>query len=172
MSKRPHGAPVAWLYPQAMRNGDVIEQRQLDHSWLQPCAEHEHDYIKGEPLVLLSEHQPQVLTRHQREQRVYIAGPMMGIPDYNVQAFNEAANLLKRQGFLVENPADHGIVPGAVWEDYMAYDLNRLGLCGCIYMLPGWASSRGATVEWRLAAMLKMRVLFAPGAESSIHEPF
>jgi hypothetical protein len=154
-----------------MRQGDVIEHYQRDHSWLNPCAEHEHDYIKGEALVLESEHKPQVLTRHQREQRVYVAGPMTGIADYNFPAFNAAADMLKRQGFLVENPADHGIVDGATWEDYFSYDLARLGLCGTIYLLPGWSHSKGATMEWRLAVFLKMRILFAPDAESSFHDP-
>jgi hypothetical protein len=38
-------------------------------------------------------------------------------------------------GYEVENPADHGIVPGAEWADYMAYDLTRPGLCGMIALL-------------------------------------
>lgn len=165
MTKRAHGAPVAWLYRQAMRQGDVIETMCLDNSWLRPCAEHEHDYIKGEPLVLESESRPQVLTREQRERRVYIAGPMTGIPEYNYPAFNAAAEILRKCGYLPVNPADHGIVDGAVWEDYFAYDLGQLGTCGRLYLLPGWTRSKGAIIEFQLATALKMEIMLHPDAE-------
>lgn len=163
--RRPYGAPVAWLYREANRHQDVIERQQLDHSWLSPCAQHEHDYIKGEALVLESESRPQVLLRDQRERRVYIAGPMTGIPDFNFPAFNEAAEVLRKCGFLPVNPADHGVVEGATWEDYLAYDLGRLGTCGKLYLLPGWTSSRGAVIEYRLARALAMEIKLHPGAE-------
>lgn len=45
--------------------------------------------------------------------RVYLAGPMTGIADYNFPAFNAAAARLRAEGFDVVNPADHGVVDGA-----------------------------------------------------------
>lgn len=45
--------------------------------------------------------------------RVYLAGPMTGIADYNFPAFNAAAARLRAVGFDVVNPADHGVVEGA-----------------------------------------------------------
>lgn len=37
--------------------------------------------------------------------KIYIAGPMTGIPDYNRPAFNEYAAKLVEQGHTVLNPA-------------------------------------------------------------------
>lgn len=96
-----------------------------------------------------------------RNKRVYVAGPMTGIEDFNYPAFNDIADRLRAQGYQVENPADHGIVPGAEWADYMAYDLTRLGLCGVIALLPGWDLSQGARLEVMIAEHLGMRVVNA-----------
>jgi hypothetical protein len=49
-----------------------------------------------------------------RASRGYVAGPMTGIKDFNYPAFNAVAEDLRAQGYEVENPADHGIVEGAV----------------------------------------------------------
>lgn len=75
---------------------------------------------------------PGVTLAAARKKRVYVAGPMTGLKDFNYPAFNAAADALRALGYQVENPADHGIVEGAVWADYMAYDLTRLGLCGTL----------------------------------------
>lgn len=151
--------PVAWVYRNAMRTGHALEWTQIDHSWLKPDAQHEHDYIKGEALVLQSEWEPRVLLASERQARVYIAGPMTGIDDYNFPAFFAAEENIKSLGFEVENPARHGIVEGATWADYMAYDLGRLALCNTIFMLPGWSKSKGATIERNLAKSLGMTIL-------------
>ena len=50
-----------------------------------------------------------------RANRVYVAGPMTGIAEHNFPAFNAAAASLRAAGWHVENPADHGDVPGAAW---------------------------------------------------------
>lgn len=96
-----------------------------------------------------------------RANRVYVAGPMTGIADFNYPAFNAVADQLRAQGYEVENPADHGIVEGAQWADYMAYDLTRLGLCGVIALLPDWEKSQGARLEVLIAERLGMTVVNA-----------
>ena len=90
-----------------------------------------------------------------------MAGPMTGIEDFNYTAFNAVAALLRDKGYEVENPADHGIVEGAQWADYMAYDLTRLGLCGVIALLPDWEKSQGARLEVMVAEQLGMTVVNA-----------
>lgn len=60
---------------------------------------------------------PGVTLQAARANRVYVAGPMTGIPDFNYPAFNAVADQLRAQGYEVENPADHGIVEGAQWAD-------------------------------------------------------
>jgi hypothetical protein len=104
---------------------------------------------------------PGVTLAAARANRVYLAGPMTGIADFNYPAFNTMAARLRAAGYEVENPADHGTVEGAVWADYMAYDLTRLGLCGMIALLPGWDLSQGARLEVMIAEHLSMRVVNA-----------
>ncbi|WP_085631492.1 DUF4406 domain-containing protein [Pseudomonas sp. R16(2017)] len=93
-----------------------------------------------------------------RANRIYLAGPMTGFEDFNFPAFNAMAAKLRARGYVVENPAEHGIVQGADWADYMAYDLTRLGLCGQVAVLPGWEKSKGARLEVHIARELGMQV--------------
>lgn len=108
---------------------------------------------------------PKGFTPHtQRRNRVYVAGPMTGLQDFNYPAFNAAAVELRTQGWHVENPADHGVIEGATWEDYLAYDLTRLGTCGAIYLLQDWELSKGAVLEHHIAQTLGLEVMYAPNA--------
>jgi len=105
-----------------------------------------------------------------RANRIYVAGPMTGLPDLNFPAFNAAAAELRAEGWHVENPAEHGIVDGAQWSDYMHTDLQQLSTCCAIYLLPGWSKSRGATLEAHVAQALGMAVYYAPNAETQAVE--
>lgn len=109
---------------------------------------------------------PPVALAPARAGRTYIAGPMTGLPDFNHATFNAAAAALRAQGRTVINPADHGVVPGAAWEDYVRADLALLAGCEIIYLLPGWSRSRGAMLEHHVARTLGMPVEFADGAET------
>lgn len=80
---------------------------------------------------------PRVLLDADREMRVYIAGPMTGLADYNFPAFNAMADKMRAAGWHVESPADHGLVPGAEWADYLRYDIGCLASCEAIMLLPG-----------------------------------
>lgn len=92
-----------------------------------------------------------------RKNRIYIAGPMSGIPEHNFPAFNAAAESLRAAGWHVENPADHGAIEGAEWSDYLRYDIACLATCEAIALLPGWHKSKGACLEFSLAGSLGMR---------------
>jgi len=96
-----------------------------------------------------------------RANRLYLAGPMTGFEDFNFPAFNKMAAELRARGYVVENPAEHGVVDGADWADYMAYDLTRFGLCGQVAVLPGWEISKGARLEVHIARELGMKVVNA-----------
>ncbi len=103
--------------------------------------------------------------RTHRERRVYVAGPMTGLPEFNFPAFNAVAEQLSARGMHVENPAQHGHVDGASWADYLRYDLSRLVTCSVIHLLPGWSQSRGATLELYVAFTLGLAIQYADGAE-------
>jgi hypothetical protein len=100
-----------------------------------------------------------------RKNRIYIAGPMTGLPEYNFPAFNAAAKLLRAAGWHVENPAEHGHVEGAGWSDYLRWDLTRIATVSTMYLLPGWKKSKGARLEVTVARELGIELICAPGAE-------
>lgn len=100
-----------------------------------------------------------------RHMRAYVAGPMTGHKDFNFPAFNAAADALRAAGWHVENPADHGVVGGAQWADYMHLDIACLATCSTIHLLPGWSKSKGAALEVFIAQALGMEFQYADGAE-------
>ena len=110
--------------------------------------------------------------------KIYLSGPMTGLPENNYPAFHEAARTLRAKGHKVVNPAEihpHGwlrrllhrvlrvlrLVRGKqlapTWADYMRADLRALLDCEAIALLPGWDRSRGARCEVSIADDLGMR---------------
>jgi hypothetical protein len=97
--------------------------------------------------------------------RVYIAGPMSNLPQFNFPAFYAAAAELRTQGFEVVSPAelDDAEDKGAAllskdgdpksasrtWGDFLARDVKLLADTGIegIVFLPGWHKSKGAKLE-------------------------
>jgi len=97
--------------------------------------------------------------------RVYVAGPMTGLPERNFPAFNQEAERLRAEGLQVLNPADHGIVDGADWADYLRHDIAGLASCERIHLLRGWTKSKGACLEMTIAKALGMTVTYQVDAE-------
>jgi hypothetical protein len=91
--------------------------------------------------------------------KVYIAGPMTGLPDYNYPAFNEAGQQLVARGYVVENPAQNAEPPCKSWLGYMRMALPQMVGCDVVALLPGWHTSRGAGIERQLALDLGLRVV-------------
>lgn len=81
--------------------------------------------------------------------RIYIAGPMTGLPEFNYPAFHAEAARLRTLGFHVENPAENPEQP--TWEAYMRQALRQMLTCEAVAFLPGWAESRGALLERQVA---------------------
>lgn len=128
-----------------------------------------HNAIVSQTAAPIAQTAPQqgVQLADTRRSRIYLAGPMTGIADYNFSAFNAEADRLRGQGYHVENPADHGVVEGGDWADYLRYDIGRLATCECIHLLPGWSQSSGAKLEVSIAKALGMHILYAEGAETT-----
>ncbi|MDE1997975.1 MAG: DUF4406 domain-containing protein [Burkholderiales bacterium] len=116
------------------------------------------------PATHWTEHEPVRLASF-RTGRVYLAGPMTGIADFNFPAFNAEADLLRPNCTAVINPAEHGIVAGANWSDYLRHDIAGLVSCERIHLLRGWSKSKGAQLEYTIAKALGMAVTFQDGAE-------
>jgi nucleoside 2-deoxyribosyltransferase len=86
--------------------------------------------------------------------KVYISGPITGMPRLNKRAFKAAAKTLSKQGMQSVNPHDNGVPPAEAWEKHMRADIKLLMDCDAVVMLKGWENSRGARIEFRLADSL------------------
>ena len=93
--------------------------------------------------------------------RVYVAGPMTGLPDLNFPAFHAAAEKLRAEGHDAINPAEIVADTSTSWLDCMRADIAQLVKCDAVYMLPGWKNSRGATLEHHIASTLGLQVIEA-----------
>lgn len=90
--------------------------------------------------------------------RVYIAGPMTGLPEFNFPAFHAAAVQLRARGFEVENPAENPTPECGSWLAYMRMAVVQVSKVDTLVLLPGWERSRGARVEFNLAVGLGLSV--------------
>lgn len=93
--------------------------------------------------------------------RLYLAGPMSGLPDFNYPAFNAEAARLRALGYEVENPAENSDPPCKTWQGYMRLAIAQLVRCDAVALLPGWAKSKGACIEVKLADSLLIPVAHA-----------
>lgn len=111
--------------------------------------------------------------------KVYIAGPMTGIPQFNVPLFDKVAYDLRLQGYNVVSPAeldspemrrealrstDGALGPleqatGETWGHVLARDVLMLSDTGieAIVLLPNWWQSRGATLETTVGLLNKLK---------------
>lgn len=108
-----------------------------------------------------------------RMRRVYISGPMRGIPQHNFPAFDEARDRFKGWGWDVWSPADadrHNGCDEQTPDRFGPADIRvfakrdmeallsfRAEDCDAIAMLPGWENSKGAKAERALACWLGLR---------------
>lgn len=93
--------------------------------------------------------------------KVYLAGPMAGIPEFNYPAFNRVAALWRNHakdeivspaeldGSAVGTPEQiqRGEVSFSSWVNFIARDLPILATCDALVMLRGWENSYGARIE-------------------------
>jgi hypothetical protein len=82
--------------------------------------------------------------------RVYLCGPMSGLPDLNHHAFHRAQGQLEARGFEVVSPA-RLVTDGRAWHLAMRVCLHHLVTCDQIALLPGWPQSKGARRELEVA---------------------
>lgn len=78
--------------------------------------------------------------------RVYIAGPITGMPDYNRAAFMAAEKELIKIGYRVFNPVAPGPdYPGLPRHVHLKRDIIELTRCDCVALLPGYKGSFAET---------------------------
>jgi len=115
--------------------------------------------------------------------RLYVAGPMSGIPHFNIPLFDRVTADLRWSGHEIINPAEedpqpvrkaalaskHGdpadLLPtGSTHGDLLARDVKMIadGVDG-IALLPGWWKSKGARLE-AFTALQYSKMLFEADA--------
>lgn len=90
---------------------------------------------------------------------IYLSGPMTGMPDFNRQAFNVAAEALRRTGHTVINPAELNTADGSTWQACMRVCLKALPDADVLALLPGWETSNGAHLELHIAHRIGIAVM-------------
>ena len=110
-----------------------------------------------------------------KHNRIYIAGPMRGLPDYNYPAFKAAAARLRAEGWLVENPAeiseqfgtaDEIAADAACLDKLIMLEKCIVTTCDAIYLLQGWENSVGTRDELAIALKMKMPIILESSEES------
>jgi hypothetical protein len=112
--------------------------------------------------------------------KVYLAGPMTGIPQMNFPAFDAAAKDLRARGYDVVSPAElddpedrtaalasedgdiNKMGPGRSWGFFLARDVKLIADEGieAIVCLQGWQESRGARLETFVARLCDIPIVW------------
>lgn len=90
--------------------------------------------------------------------RIYVAGPVTGLPNENRPAFTAAELQLRGLAFAVVNPLTLPHRHDKTWASYMRECIPAMLTCESVALLPGWQLSRGAIAERDIALMLGMDV--------------
>ncbi|UCG15324.1 MAG: DUF4406 domain-containing protein [Phycisphaerales bacterium] len=101
--------------------------------------------------------------------RLYLAGPMSGMREYNFPLFNSVARQLRAQGHEVFNPAENK--DGDTRQPrsfYMWLDIPALLESDAVVVLPGWEKSRGASLEVWLAIDLGLEVYYCTPSDGAV----
>lgn len=115
--------------------------------------------------------------------KIYLAGPMRGLPNFNFPAFMAATKQLRKEGWDVFSPAeednkrtgtdvskDSPIGDDTILSEKYGFDWRRTALsvdlkficleANAIAMLPGWETSKGAIAEISTARALGLEIIF------------
>ena len=102
--------------------------------------------------------------------KIYLAGPMSGIEDYNFPAFFAYAEALTDGGWEVFNPAQNdldnwgdmdGVKKNANYRECLYQDLSWITQeADAIAMMPGWENSKGARAEWATAVAIGIQIIY------------
>lgn len=91
--------------------------------------------------------------------RIYLAGPMSGLPEHNYPAFMAGAADLRGFGHFVLNPAELN-PPDVTYRQALSVDLAWIiAHAELLVLLPGWEKSKGSRVEVDLALALEIPIM-------------
>jgi hypothetical protein len=96
--------------------------------------------------------------------KIYLSGPMNGVPEYNYPEFKIMAKILRDLGHEVYNPAEfpydgyHENFP--IRKAFASFCKFICEDADGIYMLGGWEKSDGAKAEHALAKRLGLKITY------------
>lgn len=99
--------------------------------------------------------------------RIYLSGPMSGLPELNFPAFHAMAARLRAAGHEVVNPAELNPDPAADWNQCMRRDIAALCTCTTLALMPGWETSQGAQLELHIAHRIGLGIVMAEALTTS-----
>jgi len=111
---------------------------------------------------------PETQERHKK--RIYLVGPMEGMPDSNYPAFDEAAARGRALGYEIINPAEIDCDLGITADNYrprikevIRHDVEEVLASDAIALLPGWnvGDRKGSPAEHRIAIWAGKEILDA-----------
>jgi len=95
--------------------------------------------------------------------RIYLSGPMTGLPEFNYPLFHRTARRLREEGHFVFNPAEYpydgpleDFPVRTAFADYAEFICLE---ATAIYLLPGWQRSQGALAEVALARVCRLNTV-------------
>lgn len=92
----------------------------------------------------------------EKKRTIYIAGPMLGIVNDNMEEFVKSAAILRMYGWEVISPVEISYqvcysrsckLSEIPYEEWLEIDLQRLEKADALFMLDGWEKSNGAKGE-------------------------
>lgn len=88
--------------------------------------------------------------------RIYISGPITGIPGQNRENFKKAQEIIESKGHEAVNPLDISdkMDAGLAWIEYLLPCLDALSECDAYTMFDRWAYSDGVRIERSFAMHL------------------
>jgi len=90
-----------------------------------------------------------------KDLKIFLSGPMTGLPNYNFDRFNEVEKKLKDAGFDVVNPVvicerfgqENVVKDKRLFDAMVARQQVEERKCNAVLLLDGWQSSKGVRLE-------------------------
>lgn len=100
--------------------------------------------------------------------RLYLAGQMSNIPEFNYPAFRRAAQEWRECGWDVLDPSEKfGGRTDLPYEVYIKASIIDVLACDAIAVLTGWEASKGASLEVHIGQVLGYQILDADHPDRS-----